>query len=186
MKAIHLKILKIQNEEIKIIKDASNPFFKSKYATLGEVLSKLMPAVSAEGLTITQSPRENGLETEIFDTESGESVKSFVPYIGISDMQKLGGAITYARRYALIAMFCLDTEDDDGNMAVSPAKAKVAERVKAQTTLEQKLKLIDSMPENLMKKMLTGLPDRADIRQEDKEIISDYINSKLSETININ
>jgi len=33
------------------------------------------------------------------------------------DMQKLGGAITYARRYALVSMFGLESIDDDGNVA---------------------------------------------------------------------
>ncbi|MEO1944415.1 MAG: ERF family protein, partial [Candidatus Thioglobus sp.] len=39
-----------------------------------------------------------------------------------ADMQKLGSAITYARRYALISMFALETADDDGNDAITPKK----------------------------------------------------------------
>ena len=33
------------------------------------------------------------------------------------DMQKIGGAITYARRYTLSALFGMMAEDDDGNLA---------------------------------------------------------------------
>lgn len=115
---IYSKLQKIQDENIKIEKDGKNPFFKNQYSTLNEVLSKLRPALEKEKLVITQLGTIDGITTRVADSESGEFIDSFIPYIGATDMQKLGGAITYARRYALIAMFNLESEDDDGNTAV--------------------------------------------------------------------
>lgn len=115
--SIYQKLAKVSEKNIKVEKDAKNPFFKNEYTTLNEVLSKIKDKLLEEGLLIIQCPVENGLETTIVDTETEESIKSFIPYIGASDMQKLGGAITYARRYALISMLGLESEDDDGNIA---------------------------------------------------------------------
>lgn len=55
------------------------------------------------------------METLVIDTETEEQIKSFVPYIAVVDMQKLGGAIAYARRYALISMFGLESEGKFSN-----------------------------------------------------------------------
>ena len=40
--------------------------------------------------------------------------------LGKNDMQALGSAITYARRYALVSMLGLEQDDDDGNKACTP------------------------------------------------------------------
>jgi len=116
-KNIYQKLAEISEQDIKVEKDAKNPFFKSNYTTLNEVLGKIKSALLEKGLLIIQNPQKEGLETIIIDTETGEQVSSFVPYFGVVDMQKLGGAITYARRYALISMLGLESEDDDGNLA---------------------------------------------------------------------
>ena len=53
-------------------------------------------------------------------------------------MQKLGSAITYARRYALISMFGLETEDDDGQSVtkqLTPTQKKNQAIVKAMDKL---------------------------------------------------
>ncbi len=117
IKNIYQKLAKVIEQDIKVEKDAKNPFFKSSYTTLNEVLSKIKNTLLKNDLIVIQNPQETGLETLIVDVETGEQIKSFVPYVSVSDMQKLGGAITYARRYALISMFGLESEDDDGNLA---------------------------------------------------------------------
>jgi hypothetical protein len=116
-KNIYKKLAEVSENDIKVEKDAKNPFFKSNYTTLNEVLSKIKGALLEKGLLIIQNPQKEGLETTIIDTETSEQISSFVPYVGVVDMQKLGGAITYARRYALISMLGLESEDDDGNLA---------------------------------------------------------------------
>ena len=182
MKNIYAKLLKIQEENIKVLKDAKNPFFKSNYTTLNEVLEKIRPSLSKNKLALTQISIPDGLKTVLVDTETGESIESIVPYIGTTDMQKLGGAISYARRYALIAMFNLESEDDDGNSAVmTPAKAKATQRVAEVKAVEEILEGIDNMTDiNLMKGMLARLDLSKTIKEEDRETVRTYLTNKIN------
>lgn len=136
--AIHKKLLDFQKLGITVEKDADNPFFKSRYTSLNEVLDKVKKPLNDMGVVIIQRPGTeyyihdsddmkrssllNGLYTVLHDTEDDTEIESFVPFIGATDMQKLGGAISYARRYALIAMLGLEDEDKDGENVVSRAK----------------------------------------------------------------
>lgn len=129
---IHKKLLEFQKLNITIEKDAINPHFKNSYSSLNEVLSKVKKPLNDLGILIEQSPAieavildgnrvmANGLHTVLRDTEDDTYIESFVPFINATDMQKLGGAITYARRYSLISMLGLEDADDDGNTASAP------------------------------------------------------------------
>lgn len=94
-----------------------------KYATLDEIIEKTRPILNRHGLVVTQFPEvaETGqplLRTTITHT-SGESVSHAMPLLlQKQDMQALGSAITYARRYAWAsALGIAAEEDDDGNQA---------------------------------------------------------------------
>lgn len=113
--AFHLKVGKIK-------KDATNPFFKSKYASLSNILDAITIPLAESGLTFTQFPaEENGLIT-ILMHESGEFIESTYSMRPVKDdPQGRGSAITYQRRYALAAILGLNIdEDDDGNAATQP------------------------------------------------------------------
>lgn len=123
----------------KIKKDAKNPFFKSKYATLSNILDSIQTPMEESGLSFAQFPDENhSLTTIIIHAESGEWMQATyktapvpeynkekdaagsVVYRGESYVspQSVGSAITYARRYALAAILGLNIDDDDdANMA---------------------------------------------------------------------
>ena len=118
------KLEKFQSLVGAVKKDGNNPYFKSKYATLNSVLETITKHLETCGLLVVQNPMVDKLETIIFDVESGESIKSEIPYIQITDMQKLGSAITYARRYALMSMLNLESEDDVGNGAMPKQETK--------------------------------------------------------------
>jgi hypothetical protein len=126
--SIYKKLLDFQKLGISIRKDKKNPHFKSNYADINEVLDKVKPELSKLGIVLTQMPDigKSGegpfLHTILWDTETDKFVDSITPLINATDMQKLGGAITYARRYALVAMLGLEDDDDDGNQASAPAK----------------------------------------------------------------
>ena len=117
-----------------IAKTATNPHFKNKYAPLGEVLSAVLPALAAEGLALVAGATDGGLLVKIVEQETGEYVASLVPLIGASDMQKLGGAMTYAMRYGVGMLLALELDDDDdgtkasqgGGQATAPVRAPVA------------------------------------------------------------
>lgn len=104
-------------------KDASNPFFKSKYADLSSVMDACKPALIKNGIAIVQSPAESPLTGFIaIDTillhSSGEWISgTTVMPIGKMDPQGFGSAMTYARRYSLAAMTGVCPEDDDGEGA---------------------------------------------------------------------
>ena len=101
----------------KVKKNGTNPFHKSKYATLESVMETIETPLEENGLGYVQIPTESGLKTVIYDLEGNDTIEGFISYVGANDMQKLGSAITYARRYALVTMFGLEQTDDDGNYA---------------------------------------------------------------------
>ena len=126
------KLLEFQKLSIAVTKDAKNPFFKSSYVTLNEVLSKVKGPLNTMNVVIVQSPTETGLKTRLVDTDDNTEVEGFMPYVGATDAQKLGSANTYCRRYSLVTLLGLEDEDDDGNVASAP----VVKKGKASATKE--------------------------------------------------
>jgi hypothetical protein len=113
-------------------KTAKNPFFKSSYADLNGVMDSLAPALVECNLIYVQyANRHDGVDvltTEVVNiSKPDEKIISHTHLvIPSADMQKLGGAITYARRYSLISMFGLEAIDDDGNVASGKEKPLTA------------------------------------------------------------
>ncbi len=103
---------------------ANNPYFKSKYAPLPDVLNDIRPILSENGISVVQSPvtdgaGSTGVETMLLHT-SGQYILTDPYFLKPvkNDPQTAGGAITYARRYALNAVLGISgEEDDDGNSA---------------------------------------------------------------------
>lgn len=117
------------------LKDADNPYFQSKYVTLAAVRDAVQGPLSANNLCVTQlSWVSNGREYIItrLGHKSGQFVESWIPVEigrGPSNMQARGSAITYARRYALMAMLGVAPDDDDGEASMqrpAPAAARSA------------------------------------------------------------
>jgi hypothetical protein len=107
----------------KVAKSADNPFFKSKYAPLPEILEAIAEPLKQAKLSFAQFPDGDSLTTILMHPESGEWMEaSYAMHPVKSDPQAVGSAITYARRYALGAILGLNIdEDDDGNKASAPA-----------------------------------------------------------------
>jgi hypothetical protein len=107
-------------------KAATNPAFKSKYADLAHVVEGVVPALNAAGVMVLQSPGYDGELVHVTTTflhESGSSVTGTLSLRPSKmDPQGVGSAITYARRYALLAMTGSAPEDDDGNAASQPGR----------------------------------------------------------------
>lgn len=105
-------------------KSSDNPHFRSKYADLGAVCEAVMPALNAAGIAVVQ-PVEQWADdlavvTRFIHGASGETLETPMPLLlGKRDMQGLGSAITYARRYGLMALAGIAPEDDDGNAAAA-------------------------------------------------------------------
>ena len=119
---LYKALLKFQSNVSNIQKDTTNPFFNSKYASLGNILDIINDVLSSCGLVVMQSPGGGGEEislcTEIIHAESGESINSCFYMTPVKkDPQGIGSCITYMRRYALAAILKLNVDDDDGNAA---------------------------------------------------------------------
>ena len=109
------------------VKDSTNPAFRSKYADLSAVRAVIRKPTTMNDLCVIQSPTraEGGVDVETMILhKSGEwiSQSCFVP-ISKWDAHGMGSGITYGRRYGLMAIFCIGTEDDDGQGAIAKAQA---------------------------------------------------------------
>lgn len=126
-KTIYEALAAFQAELPKIDLDGTNPHFKSKYATLGNVTKNVFPKLAEHGFSFTTgSFVDNGvlvLDAHLLH-ESGESRSMQFP-ITETNPQKVGSAVTYYRRYALAALTgVVADEDDDGNAASTPSAAE--------------------------------------------------------------
>jgi hypothetical protein len=104
-------------------KGKENPFYKSSYADLACVMEACREALSKNAIAVIQSTQFDGdgkwIET-ILAHSSGQWISSRYPVKPVKDdPQGLGSAVTYARRYSLMALVGIvaEDEDDDGNMA---------------------------------------------------------------------
>lgn len=137
MKNITKALLEAQKRIKNAEKDGANAFLKKestgkahKYATLESVLDAVKTVANENGIAIVQTCGKDS-EGHFVDTillhESGEQVQSKV-YLVLdrNNMQGLGSAITYGRRYSLAALFAIGQEDDDGNSASKEPKKQEA------------------------------------------------------------
>jgi hypothetical protein len=108
-----------QGKVTSVKKSATNPHFKKNYADISAILEVINPIMQQCGLFVTQHPHEDVLITTVYHAESGEFMQSeqVLRIKDASNPQAYGSAITYARRYALAGIFCLNQEDDDANSA---------------------------------------------------------------------
>ena len=119
---------KAQGEMGSVKKGSVNPFYKSKYADINDCLEAAIPALSANGLAITQGNEFNNQEgyyiTTMLIHNSGQWIKSKIriPLTNKKDAQEIGSACTYGRRYGLAAMVGLAQVDDDANKTVNERK----------------------------------------------------------------
>lgn len=118
------KALAMAQSEIKHAeKDGKNPHFKSDYSTLAAVWDAARIPLTKNGLAVVQTQKIDG-ETIISVTTllhvSGEFITSELPLLMVKkDMQQLGSALTYARRYQLCAIAGISSDEDDGEAAVN-------------------------------------------------------------------
>ena len=108
----------------KVIKNATNPHLKRNYADINSIIDTVEPILLDHGLLLIQPVKEDKVYTIIIDIETEEYVESFMQLPVITDAQKLGGAITYFRRYTLVSLLSLQAVDDDGHEASRAPKAK--------------------------------------------------------------
>ncbi len=127
-------MLAFQKLAVTAKKDGKNPHFRSNYSKLESVIEAVNQG-NQFGLFFTQeidyvyvSHRDTKSEPIVVTTVRHEhdenTYVSKLPVIlsdaNMENPQKVGSAITYAKRYTLQAVYGLPSEDDDGNEASKP------------------------------------------------------------------
>lgn len=134
MKEIASALVKAQKAFGPALKTSKNPHFKSQYADLSTCVEAVIDGLNENGIYLMQKTFEHndGVVVEtIFIHESGETMEAgrlFVP-VARGDAQGFGSALTYARRYSLMAACGIAPEDDDGNAASKKPPEKRPEPV---------------------------------------------------------
>jgi len=99
-------------------KDGRTYSYQYTYANLADTLAAALPALTSEGLALIQAPSVSEgravTVTTVLVHDSGEYIKQRLSIIAeAATPTKIGIAITYARRYSLLALFGLSPEDAD-------------------------------------------------------------------------
>jgi hypothetical protein len=104
------------------LKSSTNPHFRSRYADLSACVEAVIDALNQNGIALMQQTCDStdGVTVEtVLIHESGEIITSGKLHVPAAkhDPQGYGSALTYARRYSLMAACGIAPEDDDGNAA---------------------------------------------------------------------
>ena len=156
--------------------DSVNPFFKSKYADLGSIISTAKPVLAKHGLSISQNVEGAdsmvGVTTLMMHT-SGEWMESsvFLPVESSKSIaQAAGSTITYLRRYAYAAILGIYADEDtdaEGTKTVTkpaskPTFGKAITLEDTQETLNSKGIKYGDIPVDTLKQMFNALAKKKD------------------------
>jgi len=147
-------LIALSTEVGKIGKTANNPYFNSKYAPLSAIQEAIRQPLAKVGLSYTQHPVDNQKLSTLVMHTSGEWLESIYDISPVPDYlkekdgkeiiwrsnetyftpQSIGSAITYAKRYALAAIFALNVDDDDDGNAGSKTVQEVKKPIQSKTS----------------------------------------------------
>ena len=150
MQKIATALVKAQKAFGPALKSSTNPHFKSRYADLAACVEAVIAGLNDNGIALIQKCYDcaNGVMVEtMFVHESGEMLECGILHVPASkqDPQGYGSALTYARRYSLMAACGIAPEDDDGNAAVKKEPKELP--TKSHVEPEKLGLLIDKMRE---------------------------------------
>ena len=120
---------------------SENPYFKSRYADLADVVRASRPALTKYGLSVIHQilPNEDGASILhcILCHSSGQFIRTSMRILPVkNDIQSLGSCITYLKRYTYAAICgVISSEDDDDGEIVM---ADVREETKKGTSFNTK------------------------------------------------
>lgn len=136
MKNIATALVKAQKAFGPALKSSTNPHFKSRYADLSACVEAVIEGLNGAGIALVQRTSEDatGVTVEtVFIHESGEMLECGKLHVPAAkhDPQGYGSALTYARRYSLMAACGIAPEDDDGNAGSKPPPKLTESALKA-------------------------------------------------------
>ena len=123
-------MLAFQKLAVTAKKDGKNPHFRSNYSKLESVIEAVNQG-NQFGLFFTQEIEVKNYQKDIVVVTTVRHIDDDNTYVSklpillddvsMKNPQKIGSAITYAKRYTLQAVYGLPSEDDDGNEASKPS-----------------------------------------------------------------
>jgi len=142
-KTLIQKLFELKKKSIVLLKDEQA--FNYKYADLAQIQAKIAPYLEELGLLIIHATQSGSVVTTIYDVDSEQCISSSIEIGSIEttrewdskdkqgniihnkevqqqDPQAVGSIITYYRRYNLLQLLDLKTQDNDGADASSRAK----------------------------------------------------------------
>ena len=166
---ISAAFVKAQKGFAPALKSSINPHFGKKYVDLAGCVEAVIDSLNNNGIGMMQQTTEceTGVIVEtVFIHESGETLSSGKLHVPASknDAQGYGSALTYARRYSLMAACGIAPEDDDGNAASKQEKPEKKEKLPVLTKAEQQ------------KAYESWLSTKADLMDEDGHIPPEKMN----------
>lgn len=153
--------------------NAQNPFFKSSYADLAEIVKASRPALTKNSLAVIQQiiPNEDGqniLHT-ILTHATGQWIESRMRILPAkTDVQSLASYITYLRRYSYAAIVGVvsSDEDDDAEIAVSDERNKTAKGTAISTRYNPKEKSFETISKEQLEELEYELAQYPEIAEE--------------------
>ncbi len=121
MKWIYNKLFEIQKQGAAVTKDGKNPFTKSGYITLDNIVETLSPIWTEQKVLVYHTTEDWHMVTVAKDIDDDSEVVSKFKMIESVDPQKLWSCITYAKRYNLGQIFNIITDKDDDWNAAKPS-----------------------------------------------------------------
>lgn len=130
MQQIATAFVKAQKAFAPALKTATIGHLNRKYADLANCIEAVIDALNANGIALVQRTHDsdNGVAVEtLLVHESGETMSGGILHVPASkhDPQGYGSALTYARRYSLMAACGIAPEDDDAETAMKTAPKPV-------------------------------------------------------------
>lgn len=169
------KNLMISFEALK--KSEANPFFKSKYVPLNQILPIVKEKCAEHNFIVYQYPKTaegKTILTTVIEHKDGRKMEGDIEIISKdpNDPQKLGAGLTYMRRYSLTCMFGLQEEDDDGQRASTPYKPK-PQTLPAKSLLWTKIKKATGKVEPTEEEIIKAISDHAGLTIKSKDDLNE-------------
>lgn len=180
-KTFHDKLLAFQKGVDAVKKDKLNPFHKNKYADINAFLDTVKPVLSECGLTIHQPivVREGVMIMQTIISDGKDKLECEMVIPETVDIQKLGAAVTYLRRYSIQSLLALEAEDEDGQTVgkITKPKAKLPKATNEQLDTLNDLIVRHSVTES---NILThyGVHKLEELTKDHAEIVIEQLKTK--------
>ncbi len=150
-----------------------NPYFKSKYADLAEIVKVSRPALTKFGLCVIQQVMPNDDGQNILHTilahSSGQWISSQMRILPVkNDIQSLASYLTYLRRYSYAATIGVvaSDEDDDAEVAVAETRETFARGTALNTKYNPKLNNLDTVTKEQIEELEYELSEYPDVAEQ--------------------